>query len=65
MLDLSLAANAQLKAEDDRGKLLGYCSMFTTTYALGKNKWLRGIVGLEERGSEAGVLRYISLGQQN
>ena len=54
MLDLSLAANVQLKAEDDRGKLLDYCSIFTTTYALGKDKWLRGTVGLEERDFRGG-----------
>lgn len=58
MLDLSLAANVQLKAEDDRGKLLGYCSIFTTTYALGKDNGCEVQMALRNEVSEAGVTTY-------
>jgi hypothetical protein len=34
MLDLSLAANVQLKAGDGRGELLCYWNEFTANYAL-------------------------------
>ena len=54
MLDLSLSTYTQLRAKDDRSKFLGYCSMFKTTYALSKDKWLPSTIGLEERGSAAG-----------